>query len=444
MSDLVLRGRRVVTPRGIHAAAVHIEGGVIRAVTNWAAVDGVHNVVDVDDAIIMPGLVDTHVHVNEPGRTDWEGFETATRAAAAGGVTTLLDMPLNSIPATTTLEALDAKRRAAQKHCWVNVGFIGGVVPGNAQELGPLHVAGVRAFKCFLVPSGVDEFPSVSEDDLREALPVLAELGVPLMVHAELPTLVADTSGRDPRSYATWLASRPDVCEVAAVELMVRLAEEYKARVHIVHLSTERSVRVLRDARRRGIAVSAETCPHYLTFSAEEIADGATSFKCAPPIRVANTREALWRALLAGDIDGIVSDHSPCPPELKCERSGDFFEAWGGISSLQLGLSAVWTGAHSRGIPVERIAAWMSAAPAKLAGLHTSKGRIEPGYDADIVVWDADSTIVVAPESLQHRHKVTPYIGRKLLGEVLATYVGGRVVYEKGRIVGAPGGKLLA
>jgi allantoinase len=422
---------------------VHIEGGVIRAVTNWADVDAVHNVIDVDDAVIMPGIVDTHVHVNEPGRSDWEGFETATRAAAAGGVTTLLDMPLNSIPATTTVEALDVKRRAANTHCWVNVGFIGGVVPGNAQEISPLRAAGVHAFKCFLVPSGVDEFPSVSEDDLREALPVLAELGVPLMVHAELPTLLADTSGRDPRCYATWLASRPDVCEVAAVELMVKLAEEYKARVHIVHLSTERSVRVLRDARRRGVAVSAETCPHYLTFSAEEIPDGATSFKCAPPIRVANTREALWRALVAGDVDGIVSDHSPCPPELKGERSGNFFDAWGGISSLQLGLSAVWSGAHSRGIPVERIAAWMSAAPAKLAGLDKSKGRIEPGYDADIVIWDADSTIVVAPESLQHRHKITPYIGRKLQGEVLATYVGGRVVYEKGRTVGAPGGKLL-
>jgi len=444
MRDLVLRGRRVVTPRGIHAAAVHIAGGVIRAVTNWADVNAVHDIVDVDDAIIMPGLVDTHVHVNEPGRSDWEGFETATRAAAAGGVTTLLDMPLNSIPATTTVEAFDAKRRAADKHCWVNVGFIGGVVPGNAEEIRPLHVAGVRAFKCFLVPSGVDEFPSVSEDDLREALPVLAEIGAPLMVHAELPTLLADTSGRNPRCYATWLASRPDVCEVAAVELMVMLAEEYKARVHIVHLSTERSVRVLRDARRRGVAVSAETCPHYLTFSAEEIADGATSFKCAPPIRVANTREALWRALVAGDIDGIVSDHSPCPPELKGERSGNFFDAWGGISSLQLGLSAVWSGAQSRGVPVERIATWMSAAPARLAGLDKSKGRIEPGYDADIVVWDADSTIVVAPESLQHRHKVTPYMGRKLHGEVLATYVGGRVVYEKGRIVGAPGGKLLA
>ena len=443
MSAFVLRGRRVVTPRGIHAAAVRIEGGVIRAVSNWADVDPPTAVVDVDDAIIMPGLVDTHVHVNEPGRSAWEGFETATRAAAAGGVTTLLDMPLNSIPATTTVAALDAKRRSAKAHCWVNVGFIGGVVPGNAQEIRPLHDAGVRTFKCFLVPSGVDEFPAVSEDDLREALPTLAELGAPLMVHAELPTLIADVSGRDQRCYATWLASRPDVSEVRAVEMMVSLAEEFGARVHIVHLSTERSLRALREARARGVAVSAETCPHYLTFSAEEIGDGATSFKCAPPIRVANTREALWRALVAGDIDGVVSDHSPCPPELKCESSGNFFDAWGGISSLQLGLSAIWDGARSRGIPVERIAAWMSAAPAKLAGLDKSKGRIEPGYDADIVVWDADSTIVVDPQTLQHRHKITPYIGRKLHGEVLTTYVAGRVVYEKGRIVGAPGGELL-
>jgi allantoinase len=419
-----------------------MEGGVIRGVTNWADVAESETLVDVDDAIVMPGLVDTHVHVNEPGRSEWEGFETATRAAAAGGVTTLLDMPLNSIPATTTVAALDAKRRAAEGHCWVNVGFIGGVVPGNAKELKPLHDAGVRTFKCFLVPSGVDEFESVREEDLRVALPRLARLGTPLMVHAELPELIPDTLG-DPRVYRTWLASRPDASEVKAVEMMARLAGEFDARVHIVHLSSERSLRVLGEARARGIKVSAETCPHYLTFAAEQIPDGATCYKCAPPIRVAKTREALWAALVAGKIDGIVSDHSPCPPELKCEETGNFFEAWGGIASLQLGLSAVWDGARARGIHAERLADWMSAAPAKLAGLDESKGRLEPGRDADIVVWDADSQIVVTPETLQHRHKITPYIGRKMYGEVLTTYVAGNVVYEKGQIAGAPTGRLL-
>lgn len=443
MSDLVLRGRRVVTPRGIHPAAVHIEGGVIRAVTNWADVNDQLVVKDVGDCIVMPGLVDTHVHVNEPGRTEWEGFESATRAAAAGGVTTILDMPLNSIPATTTVAALNAKRRAARGNCFVNVGFIGGVVPGNANQLEPLHDAGVRAFKCFLVPSGVDEFPSVGEDDLREALPILAKLGAPLMVHAELPDLIRDTSGKDPCVYATWLDSRPDESEVSAVELMVRLAAEYEARVHIVHLSTERSLRAIKPARAKGVAVSAETCPHYLTFAAEEILDGATSYKCAPPIRVANTREALWRALVAGDIDGIVSDHSPCDPDLKCERSGDFIEAWGGIASLQLGLSIVWEGARTRHVHVEQLAKWMSGAPAMLAGLDKRKGRIDVGYDADLVVWNADAPFVVVPESLEHRHKITPYAGRKLHGVVQTTYLAGQMIYSNGKFVGGPMGQLL-
>ena len=444
MSDFVLRGRRVVTPLGIHAAAVHVENGLIRAVTNWADVDGEQHVIDVDDAIVMPGLIDTHVHVNEPGRTEWEGFDSATRAAAAGGVTTLLDMPLNSVPATTDVAALDVKRRAADHRCWVNVGFIGGVVPGNSRELRALHDAGVRAFKCFLVPSGVDEFPAVTEKDLREALPVLAELGAPLMVHAELPWVSADGLDGDPRRYKTWLGSRPDECEVKAVELTMRLAEEYGARVHIVHLSSARSLRILREARHRGVVVSAETCPHYLTFAAEEIADGDTCFKCAPPIRVGETREALWQGLADGDIDGIVSDHSPCPPELKCEDSGNFFEAWGGIASLQLGLSAVWEGARARGFSVERIAQWMSVAPSHLAGVDGSKGRLAAGFDADIVVWNADAPIVVTPDMLQHRHKITPYMGRTLHGEVLATYVAGQLVYDHGHFTGAPNGRLLA
>ena len=442
MSELVLRSRRVVSPRGVHAAAVHIEGGIIRAVTNWAEIGEGNEISDVGDAIVMPGIIDTHVHVNEPGRSEWEGFDTATRAAAAGGVTTLLDMPLNSIPATTTVAALDAKRRAAAGHCFVNVGFIGGVVPGNTHELAKLHDAGVRAFKCFLVPSGVAEFPEVGEDDLRDALPVLAELGAPLMVHAELPWTLPDTLG-DPREYGTWLDSRPDESEVGAIEMMMRLAEEFGARVHIVHLSSARSLRALRTAREGGLAVSAETCPHYLTFAAEEIPDGATWFKCAPPIRAAKTRDALWKGLVEGDIDGIVSDHSPCPPELKCEKTGNFFEAWGGIASLQLGLSAVWEGARARGIHAERLADWMCAAPAHLAGVDGSKGRLEPGFDADIVVWDADAQIVVAPEMLQHRHKITPYMGRKLHGEVLTTYVAGTVVYQHGRVAESPTGKLL-
>ena len=443
MSDFVLRSRRVVTPRGLHAAAVHVEGGAIRAVTNWADVREQTRVTDVDDCIVMPGLVDTHVHVNEPGRTDWEGFETATRAAAAGGVTTLLDMPLNSIPATTTVASLDVKRRAAEGHCWVNTGFIGGVVPGNTSDLEPLYSAGVRAFKCFLVPSGVDEFPAVDEDDLREALPVLSRIGATLMVHAELPHLISDSISGNPRRYASWLASRSDDSELQAVELIARLAGEYGATAHIVHVSSEGTLRILREAHERGVAITAETCPHYLTFSAEEIADGATQYKCAPPIRVAKTREALWRGLADGEIAGVVSDHSPCPPDLKCEDSGNFFEAWGGIASLQVGLPAIWEGARTRGFGAERLAEWMSVAPAKLAGLQDTKGSLAPGRDADIVVWDADAEIEVTPEMLEHRHKVTPYLGRRLHGEVQQTYVGGTLVYDRGNIVGTPQGALI-
>lgn len=443
MSDLVIRGARVVTPDGLRAAAVHISSGVITALTEPGDIPRSATVTDAGNAIVMPGVVDTHVHVNEPGRTDWEGFETATRAAAAGGVTTLLDMPLNSIPATTTVASLDAKRRAASGKCWVNVGFIGGVVPGNAGDLRALHEGGARAFKCFLVPSGVDEFPAVSEADLRAALPVLAGLGATLMVHAELPGLISSAALHDPRRYESFRMSRPSDAEVQAVALLITLAEEFGARVHIVHLSSERSLRPLRDARARGIAISSETCPHYLTFAAEDIEDGATAFKCAPPIRAASTREALWRGLLNGDIDGIVSDHSPCPPSLKCEDTGDFFAAWGGIASLQLGIPVVWDGARSRGIGVERLAGWMCEAPARLAGLAARKGRIAPGYDADLVIWNPDQPVLVNPDALHHRHKITPYSGRVVHGDVLATYVAGHLVYANRQLVGPPRGVLL-
>ncbi len=424
---LVIRSQRVVTPDGIRAASVHVDGGRISRVGAW---DDVPVGVPLDDAgqnIVMPGLVDTHVHVNEPGRTEWEGFETATRAAAAGGVTTILDMPLNSIPATTTTSALEVKRSAARGKCVVNVEYIGGVVPGNSGELEALRDAGVRAFKCFLAPSGVDEFPAVSEQDLRQAFPVLARLGLPLMVHAEDPARLRAGPPGGSKVYADYLASRPVESERSAIELLVRLMEWCPTPVHVVHLSSARSLDVVRAARKKGLPLTVETCPHYLTFSAEEVADGATEYKCAPPIRNEAEREALWQALVAGEIDLIASDHSPCPPILK-EPGGDFFSAWGGIASLQLSLAAVWTGARARGIAPEKIAEWMSAGPARLARLDRRKGRLLPGYDADFVVWDPESAFTVDPAALEHRHAVTPYAWRKLYGKVLATYVGGRPV----------------
>jgi allantoinase len=428
--DLIIRGRRVVTPSGIRAASIHIGDGRITRVADWSDVPDGISPVDAGDSVVMPGLVDTHVHVNEPGRTEWEGFETATRAAAAGGITTILDMPLNSIPATTTVEALQAKREAARGKIAINVEFIGGVVPGNANELEGLAAAGVRAFKCFLSPSGVDEFPNVSEHDLSTALPILAKVNLPLMVHAEDPALLL--IGIESWRYADYLATRPAVAERSAIEMLVRVLERSPARVHIVHLSSASSLDIVRSARRRGLPLTAETCPHYLTFAAEEIPDGATEYKCAPPIRERAEREALWKALIAGDIDMVASDHSPCPPNMK-QTGGDFFSAWGGISSLQLSLPAVWTGARSRGVGVEKITQWMSAAPAKLAGLSGRKGAIADNYDADIVIWNPDTSSAVDPAKLKHRHKVTPYAGRTLYGEVLATYVGGRAVFTSDR-----------
>ncbi|HEY3258438.1 MAG TPA: allantoinase AllB, partial [Gemmatimonadaceae bacterium] len=340
--DLVIRGTRVVTPTGVRAASVHVNDGRIARVAPWDDLPLSPAVVDAGEYVVMPGAVDTHVHVNEPGRTEWEGFDCATHAAAAGGVATILDMPLNSIPATTTVAALEMKRWAAKGKTVVNVEYIGGVLPGNSGELEGLRDAGVRAFKCFLSPSGVAEFPAVTESDLREAFPVLERLGLPLMVHAEDPAGILPEPAGGSLRYADWLASRPVAAERSAIEMLVRLMESWPARCHIVHLSSASSLAVVRAAKARGLPLTVETCPHYLTFAAEEIPDGATEYKCAPSIREAREREALWDALIAGDIDLIASDHSPCPPILKA-TGGDFFAAWGGIASLQVSLPAVWT-----------------------------------------------------------------------------------------------------
>ena len=379
----------------------------------------------------MPGIVDTHVHVNEPGRTEWEGFETATAAAAAGGITTLVDMPLNSVPATTNAAALEAKRasRLAAAGAAIDVLFWGGVVPGNAGDLQALVNAGVPGFKCFMSPSGVDEFAFVEEADLREALPILKRLGRPLLAHAEWPPALKPVpSTSDPRAYATWLASRPPQAEVEAIAILIDLCREFRAPIHIVHLAAAEALPMLRAARAEGLPITVETCPHYLTFCAEEIPDQATLFKCAPPIRGRANREALWQALVDGDIDVIATDHSPCPPSMKAD--GDFIRAWGGIAALELSLPAVWTGASARGIPLARVTEWLSAAPSRLAGIDGRKGSIAAGKDADLVVWDPDATFVVDEARLRQRHKRTPYAGLTLRGRVIETYARGRLVYR--------------
>jgi len=435
---LVLRSTRVVTPEGVRPASIHVREGKIERVGAWdgMAPEG-EGLLDCGDSVILPGLVDSHVHINEPGRTEWEGFETATRSAAAGGITTLVDMPLNSIPATTTREALQSKIEAAQGKTRVDVGLWGGVVPGNAGELPGLVEGGALGFKAFLVPSGVDEFEHVGEADLREALPVLAQHSSVLLSHAELPGPIDAAAGvwegagpAELREYDRYLRSRPDAAEVAAVELLIRLCRETGCRVHIVHVASAEVLPVLRRAREEGLPVTAETCPHYLTFAAEEIPDGGVAWKCAPPIRSQENRELLWTALREGVLDLVASDHSPCPPGLKKVEAGDFRGAWGGIASLQLALPAVWTGARERGFTTADLARWMCAGPARLAGLEGRKGKIAPGHDADLVVWDPEESFVVEPWELHHRHKLTPYAGRTLYGVVRRTLLRGETVYD--------------
>jgi len=452
---LVLRSARVIFPDGERPAALQIEDGVITRIAAHHSDDPTGAAVfNAGNLVVSPGVVDTHVHVNEPGRTAWEGFDTATRAAAAGGVTTMVDMPLNSVPATTTAAALCAKRDAARAQCHVDVAFWGGVVPGNAAELDALVDAGVRGFKCFLVPSGVDEFPAVNESDLREAMPILARRNVPLLVHAELPEhLVNPTQPTDPthathptsQAYAAYLATRPPRAEVEAIRVMVRLAMEFGARVHIVHVSSAEGVAEIAAAKAASVPITAETCPHYLTFEAGEIADCATEFKCAPPIRDAAHRDALWQGLFDGTLDLVATDHSPAPPAMK--RPGgaaDFIEAWGGIASLELSLAATWSGLRGRrpdALPL--LARWMSEAPATLAGLDARKGRIALGLAADLVVWDPDAEAIVDATRLQQRHKLTPYAGRTLRGRVETTFVGGERVWDRSRLTRAYGGRLL-
>ena len=439
--DLVLRSRRAVLPEGTRPAAVAVSGSAIAAVAGYGEALDAGRDVDLGDLALLPGLVDTHVHVNEPGRAEWEGFVTATRAAAAGGVTTVCDMPLNSLPPTVSVAALADKRAAAAGKCWVDVAFWGGAVPGNQDALLRLYQAGVIGFKCFLIDSGVPEFPPLEPTDLRSVLGELAAMDALLIVHAEDAAEVKPASGRD---FGSFVASRPPVAERRAIEKVIRAAAATGGRAHIVHLSAAECVAMIAGAKAAGIRLTAETCPHYLYFASEQVPDGATEFKCCPPIRDSVNREALWRGLEAGVIDCVVSDHSPCPPELKSPGSGDFGEAWGGIASLQLGLSAVWTVARRRGRALDDVARWMAAAPAELASL-PAKGRLAPGCDADLVAFDPEESYVVDAARLQHRHPVTPYAGRTLTGRVRQTWLRGTSLLdaESRAPDGEPVGRLM-
>jgi allantoinase len=397
---------------------------------------------NVGDLVVSPGLVDCHVHVNEPGRTEWEGYETATRAAAAGGVTSVVDMPLNCIPVTTTGPALAEKLAACRGKCFVDMGFWGGVVPGNAAELGPLAEGGVLGCKAFMVHSGIDEFPNATKGDLARAMPLLREAGLPLLAHAELD-LGAVPSTSDPRTYRGYLESRPTAWEDAAIGMLIELSRQTGCHVHVVHLSAASSLPALRAAKGEGLPITVETCPHYLCLEAESIPDGATLFKCAPPIRERNNQAELWRGLLDGTIDFVITDHSPCTPQLKELERGHFHDAWGGIASLQLGLSTIWTHAEPRGASLIDLARWMSTNPARFAGLGSKKGRIAPGYDADLVIWDPDRAFTLLAEQLFFKHRVSPYLGMRLKGQVQRTFLRGVEIYDGQGHPAGPIGELL-
>jgi allantoinase len=442
MYDLAIASRRILTPHGIRPGILLINGRRIAKLTHLGDRFDSRQTENVGSALLLPGVIDAHVHVNEPGRTEWEGFETASLAAATGGVTTFIDMPLNSIPVTTTGEALRIKQEAARPQLWVNVGFYGGVVPGNVNELPKLAEAGAFGCKTFLCDSGIDEFPRCTEEDLRNSMPVLAQHGIPLLVHAELCS-TAQSPQSDPRRYESYLQSRPGAWEVDAIQLVIRLSKEFNCPVHIVHLSCADALEMIGQAKNEGVRITAETCPHYLTLSAEEVADGHTEFKCAPPIRNRENRDRLWQGLDNGTIDFVASDHSPCTPELKRLTEGNFQQAWGGIASLQFALPAVWTEAKARGIPIERVIGWFTQSPAAFLGLSKQKGKLSEGADADIIVFHPEKSFKVEKAIIRHRHKVTPYLGKTFNGVVERTFVGGHKVFDRRSFENTPAGEIV-
>ena len=442
MIDAAIVSNGAITPDGIKKAVILVKAGKIIAVMDKLP-DGDFSVTDVGDSVLMPGVIDPHVHINEPGRTEWEGFDTATKAAITGGITSLVEMPLNASPVTTTVKAFDEKINATEGKLHTNCGFWGGIIPGNEKEIEPLIEKGVLGFKAFLTHSGIDEFPNVTEADLKKAMPIIAKHGLPLLVHCELSEEAGSLESGVGRSYSKYLASRPKKWEDDAISLMIRLCEEFNCRTHIVHLSSADSIEQIVRAKQKGLPLTVEACQHYLYFSSEEIHDGRTEYKCAPPIREKANNEKLWQALKEGIIDFVATDHSPAPPALKELESGDFIKAWGGISSIQFALPALWTAARKHDCSLSDIAKWLCSNSAILPGLQNRKGKIEKGYDADFVVWNPEKKFTVTKDIIHHKHKITPYLNEELYGVVEQTWLNGEKIFDAGKFLHLNKGKIL-
>jgi allantoinase len=441
MSSFAIHSQQTITPDGVKDATVVISSGIITDILNGSSANFPGELMDVGNKVLMPGIIDPHVHINEPGRTDWEGFDTATKSAIAGGITLLVDMPLNSLPVTTTAKAFDEKINSTQGQLHNNCGFWGGIVPGNEKEIEPLIEKGVLGFKAFLTHSGIDEFPNVLEEDLNKAMPVIAKYNLPLLVHCELNDKIKMIN--DKRSYRNYLASRPKSSEDNAIALMIRLCEKYNCRIHIVHLSSANSIEQIAKAKQKRLPVTVETAQHYLYFNAEEIKEGQTQFKCAPPIREKENNERIWQALKEGIIDFVATDHSPAPPELKELESGDFSKAWGGISSVQLSLPVLWTAAKKHDCSLSDIVKWLCETPAEFIGKRHAKGKIMKGFDADLVVWDTEKSFTVTTGMLYHKHKITPYLHEKLYGVIEQTWLSGEKIFDNGKFLHLNRGKTV-
>ncbi|OWF41243.1 allantoinase, mitochondrial-like [Mizuhopecten yessoensis] len=442
------RGNRVVLDGTVEKACIVVEHGKIVDILKGEAAYDINKddfcmVVDAGNDVIMPGVVDSHVHVNEPGRTMWEGYWTATEAAAVGGTTTIVDMPLNCIPSTTSCSAFATKLEYAQNKCFVDVGFWGGIVPNNQDELRPMLNAGVLGFKCFLIHSGVDDFPAVTRSDLEVAMEILQDTDAVILFHAEMDCSCGSPTAGEPKEYQTFLDSRPDVMEIEAIKLVCELCLKYRVKCHIVHLSSATALPLIVEAKRQGAPLTVETCHHYLSLEAENVPGGATQYKCCPPIRSKHNQEALWEGIQSGHIDMVVSDHSPCTPDLKELATGDFTTAWGGIASVQFGLSLFWTSCQKYDLTLHDVVRLLCCNTAQLAGLGHRKGAIQTGYDADFVIWDPQASYQVTIGMIRHKNKLTPYEGRQLQGVVKTTVVGGATVYDNNATVRSPRGNML-